>query len=141
MREVCAYWADVYDWRATERRLNAFAQFKTDIDGLDVLARIRQWSDIPIIVLTADGADRRKVAALEPDLFVNITNDAWFGPTDEPYQHLALAVFRAVEHRTPMVRAVNTGVSAAIDANGRVLAFLVGLVVLFMPLFLLPPDS
>ena len=66
----------------------------------------------------------RKVAALEPDLFVNITNDAWFGPTAEPYQHLALAVYRAVEHRTPMVRAVNTGVSAAIDANGRVVASL-----------------
>ena len=36
-----------------------------DIDGLDVCARIRQWSDIPIVVLTADGADRRKVAALD----------------------------------------------------------------------------
>ena len=36
-----------------------------DIDGLEVCARVRQWSDIPIIVLTADGADRRKVAALD----------------------------------------------------------------------------
>ncbi|MES1209127.1 MAG: hypothetical protein ABUS79_24580, partial [Pseudomonadota bacterium] len=54
--------------------------------------------------------------------FVNITNDAWFGRTSEPHQHLALAVFRAVEHRLEMVRAVNTGVSAHIDAAGRVLA-------------------
>jgi apolipoprotein N-acyltransferase len=64
----------------------------------------------------------REVAALEPNLLVNITNDAWFGKTAEPYQHLALAVFRSVEHRLDMVRAVNTGVSAHIDAVGRVRA-------------------
>jgi apolipoprotein N-acyltransferase len=63
----------------------------------------------------------RRVAALHPNLFVNITNDAWFGKTAEPYQHMALAVFRSVEHRLDMVRAVNTGVSAHIDAAGRVL--------------------
>jgi apolipoprotein N-acyltransferase len=63
----------------------------------------------------------RRLAALHPNLFVNITNDAWFGKTAEPYQHMALAVFRSVEHRLEMVRAVNTGVSAHIDAAGRVL--------------------
>jgi apolipoprotein N-acyltransferase len=62
----------------------------------------------------------RHVAALNPNAFVNITNDAWFGRTAEPKQHLALAVFRSVEHRLEMVRAVNTGVSAHIDAAGRV---------------------
>jgi apolipoprotein N-acyltransferase len=64
----------------------------------------------------------RRVAKLAPNAFVNITNDAWFGRTSEPYQHLALAVFRAVENRLEMVRAVNTGVSAHVDAAGRVLA-------------------
>ena len=64
----------------------------------------------------------RRVAALHPNLLVNMTNDAWFGRTAEPYQHLALAVFRSVEHRLEMVRAVNTGVSAHIDAAGRVRA-------------------
>ena len=62
----------------------------------------------------------RSVAALEPNLLVNITNDAWFGKTAEPYQHLALAVFRSVEHRLDLVRSVNTGVSAHVDAAGRV---------------------
>jgi apolipoprotein N-acyltransferase len=64
----------------------------------------------------------RRVAKLDPNAFVNITNDAWFGRTAEPYQHLALAVFRSVEHRLEMIRAVNTGVSAHIDAAGRVVA-------------------
>ncbi|MES1205235.1 MAG: nitrilase-related carbon-nitrogen hydrolase, partial [Pseudomonadota bacterium] len=62
----------------------------------------------------------RGAAKLAPNLLVNITNDAWFGKTAEPYQHLALSVFRSVEHRLEMVRAVNTGVSAHIDAVGRV---------------------
>jgi apolipoprotein N-acyltransferase len=64
----------------------------------------------------------RKVGKLAPNALVNITNDAWFGRTAEPYQHLALAVFRSIEHRLEMVRAVNTGVSAHIDAAGRVRA-------------------
>jgi apolipoprotein N-acyltransferase len=64
----------------------------------------------------------RRVAALRPNLFVNITNDAWFGRTAEPYQHLALAIFRSVEHRIEMIRSVNTGVSAHVDAAGRVVS-------------------
>jgi apolipoprotein N-acyltransferase len=52
--------------------------------------------------------------------FVNMTNDAWFGPTAEPRQHLAHAVLRSVENRTEQVRATNAGVSAHIDAGGRI---------------------
>ena len=64
----------------------------------------------------------RKLAALHPHLLVNITNDAWFGDTAEPWEHLALSVFRAVETRSDLVRSVNTGVSAFVDANGRVMS-------------------
>ncbi|MBI4510680.1 MAG: apolipoprotein N-acyltransferase [Deltaproteobacteria bacterium] len=64
----------------------------------------------------------RKLAQHHPHLLVNLTNDAWYGDTSEPWQHLALAVFRAVEMRTDLVRAVNSGVSAFIDATGRVYA-------------------
>jgi apolipoprotein N-acyltransferase len=64
----------------------------------------------------------RRVAKLGPNALVNITNDAWFGRTAEPHQHLALAVFRAVENRLELARAVNTGVSAHVDAAGRVRA-------------------
>jgi hypothetical protein len=62
----------------------------------------------------------RRLAKKEPNLLVNITNDAWFGRTSEPYEHLALAVDRSVELRLDLVRAVNTGVSAFIDSTGRV---------------------
>lgn len=62
----------------------------------------------------------RALAPLRPHLLVNLTNDAWFGETSEPWEHLALSVFRAVEMRTDLVRAVNTGVSAYVDATGRV---------------------
>lgn len=53
-------------------------------------------------------------------ILINITNDAWFGRTGAPYQHLSMAVFRAVETRLPMVRAANTGVSAIISPIGKV---------------------
>lgn len=62
----------------------------------------------------------RRVAKLGPNLLVNITNDAWFGNTSEPWEHMALSVYRAVELRLDLVRAVNTGVSTVIDATGRV---------------------
>jgi apolipoprotein N-acyltransferase len=63
---------------------------------------------------------RSLVAASDPHLLVNMTNDAWFGDTQEPWIHLALAKFRAVEHHRYLVRATNTGVSAIIDPVGRV---------------------
>ena len=54
------------------------------------------------------------------DLLVNITNDGWFGFSGELEQHLANALFRCVETRTPMVRATNTGVTASVDVFGRI---------------------
>ena len=53
-------------------------------------------------------------------LLVNITNDAWFGDSSAPYQHLSMTVFRAVENRVPLVRAANTGITAIIDSRGHV---------------------
>ncbi len=57
-----------------------------------------------------------------PELLVNITNDAWFLDTSEPWEHLGLAQFRAVEHHRYLVRGTNSGVSAVIDPVGRVVA-------------------
>jgi apolipoprotein N-acyltransferase len=53
-------------------------------------------------------------------LLVNITNDGWYGRSSAPYQHLSMAVLRAVENGVPLVRAANTGISAIIDKKGEI---------------------
>lgn len=62
----------------------------------------------------------RLVSRHRPHLIVNLTNDGWFGRSAEPEIHLALAKFRAVEHRRFLVRVTNTGRTAVVDPVGRV---------------------
>ena len=64
----------------------------------------------------------RRIANKDAAFLVNITNDAWFGKSAAPRQHLAMAAVRAAENRRFMVRAANTGISAIVDPYGRILA-------------------
>jgi apolipoprotein N-acyltransferase len=67
-------------------------------------------------------AEVREFARGGAEFLVNITNDAWFGQSGAPYQHLAMASMRAVENGSYLVRAANTGVTAVIAPTGQILA-------------------
>jgi apolipoprotein N-acyltransferase len=67
--------------------------------------------------LVREGARR---TGARPAWILNISNDAWFGRTSGPLQHLNMASYRAIEEGLPIVRATPTGVSAVIDAHGRI---------------------
>jgi apolipoprotein N-acyltransferase len=58
--------------------------------------------------------------AAQPDVLINLSNDGWFHGSAELDMHLASGVFRAVENRVPLARAVNTGLSALVDGNGEI---------------------
>ena len=62
----------------------------------------------------------REAAQEDVDFLVNLTNDGWFGDSAEQWQHLANAVFRAVENGLPLLRCANNGVTCLIDGHGRI---------------------
>jgi apolipoprotein N-acyltransferase len=84
-----------------------------DLPGLPAFAPVICYEVIFPGAITGPGP--------RPRWIVNITNDAWFGVSSGPYQHLASARLRTIEEGLPMIRAANTGVSAVIDSYGRVL--------------------
>lgn len=97
----------VWDEGVGPRRLEA--------PGLPLAAPLVCYEAIfPGEAITRDGGQR-------PEWLLNVTNDGWFGMTSGPYQHLAQARLRAIEEGLPLVRVANTGVSAIIDAYGRIL--------------------
>lgn len=90
--------------------------------------RLKEWRLLPLICFEdsvpqlvremAHSAAENQQAPI--DCLVNLTNDGWFRDSCEPDQHLVTAAFRCIEIRAPMVRAVNTGISAIIDGDGVV---------------------
>ena len=68
------------------------------------------------------GYVRRLVHETNANLIITLANDAWFGDSQEPWIHVTLTRLRAIEHRTWLVRATNSGISAVIDPAGRIVA-------------------
>ena len=64
----------------------------------------------------------RRMAKEGANFLVTLTNDAWFGDSAAPYQHFAMAVFRAVENHLAVARAANTGISGLIGPDGHILS-------------------
>ncbi|WP_187429419.1 Apolipoprotein N-acyltransferase [Roseobacter fucihabitans] len=79
---------------------------------------------LPLICYEAVFAHGVAGTDTRPDFLLQITNDAWFGQNAGPQQHLAQARMRAIEQGLPFMRAANTGISAMIDPQGRILASL-----------------
>ena len=96
-----------------------------DFEAGDKIVPLR-LSDVSIGVLICFEAIFPELARIQTrrgaNILVNLTNDAWFGRTSAPYQHFSMAVFRAVENRRPMIRAANTGISAFIGSEGKIVA-------------------
>ena len=75
---------------------------------------------IPLICYEAIFSNFLKPSVKNADFILQITNDAWFGKSIGPQQHLAQLRIRAIEYGLPVIRVANTGISAIIDANGKV---------------------
>ncbi len=86
-----------------------------DFEGHDIATFICYEDIVPSFV-------NKLMTHGEPELLVNMTNDAWFGDTSEPHEHMALAKLRAVEQRRYLIRSTNSGVSGVVDPVGRLVA-------------------
>lgn len=105
----------LYEWSPNSGRFTPGESFAPlDIDGHPVATFICYEDISPRFV-------NRMMQDGKPQLLVNMTNDAWFGDTSEPWEHMALAKLRAIEQRRYFVRATNSGVSAIVDPVGRTL--------------------
>lgn len=79
---------------------------------------------LPLICYEAVFPRLVNAAPERPDWILQITNDAWFGVWSGPFQHFDQARLRAVEQGLPLLRVANTGVTAVVDARGRVVSSL-----------------
>jgi apolipoprotein N-acyltransferase len=116
---------DIFPWLAN---LTPFGSgFGIDAGEATAVFEYGQWRFVPLICfedtvprLVRQMAANRDATGRSGDLLVNLTNDGWFRGSSELDQHLITAAFRCVENRIPMVRAVNGGISAFIDGDGRI---------------------
>lgn len=87
--------------------------------GPIVLAPEGVPSFAPLICYEAIFPQDMPPASAAPDMLLQLTNDAWFGASSGPHQHLVQARWRAIEQGAPLLRSANTGISTGVDAYGR----------------------
>ncbi len=76
---------------------------------------------LPIICYEIIYSNKIKLSYQEPDILINISEDAWFGNSIGPHQHFSKVIYRAVEEGIFVARSANRGISAFVDPNGRLL--------------------
>ena len=118
-------WADTLPWLAR------FTPLQSTLDHgrepvVFTLGKVRLAPNIcyetVLSHLIRDQVNRLAAQGHSPDVLVNLTNDGWFWGSSELDMHLACGVFRAIECRRPLLIAANTGFSAWIDSNGRIVS-------------------
>ncbi len=87
--------------------------------GSELLNLSNGLNFVPLICYEAIFSNFLKPSVKNADFILQITNDAWFGKSIGPQQHLAQLRIRAIEYGLPVIRVANTGISAIIDANGK----------------------
>jgi apolipoprotein N-acyltransferase len=103
----------LYEWSPNSSRFSPGTSFEPlSYEGHDIATFICYEDIVPSFV-------NKLMHHGEPELMVNMTNDAWFGDSTEPWEHMALAKLRSVEQRRYLVRSTNSGVSGFVDPVGR----------------------
>ncbi|MFK8040286.1 MAG: apolipoprotein N-acyltransferase [Rickettsiaceae bacterium] len=92
--------------------------------GIKQIVYLDSIAILPLICYESIFSDEVQLALNNADVIINVTNDAWFGNSSGPYQHLHIARMRAVENGIPILRVANNGISAVIDSNGSIIASL-----------------
>ena len=110
----------VLEWLGVEKLVEGAGDF-TPGAGAAVIPLAGMPSMSPLICYEVIFPGAVVAPGLRPGFLLNVTNDAWYGETTGPYQHLMITRFRAIEGGLPMLRAAGTGISAIIDAHGRVI--------------------
>ncbi len=95
--------------------------FKSGDSNQPVL-QVGEWGIAPFICYEIVYAEQVRKMVRDSDFLITISNDAWFGSSIGPWQHLQIAQFRAKESGRYVIRATNTGITAFIDEQGQIVA-------------------
>lgn len=103
-------------------KLTAGAQDYSPGKGLQAMSLNSIPLFVPLICYEAIFSGQVVPPGARPEWLMNQTNDAWYGDSSGPYQHLDIVKVRAIEEGLPLIRSANNGISAVIDPMGRILS-------------------